>query len=52
MRIEEFLNSEVGNGIDFENVILINEKKLKANQECIIVWVNIKICALMILWHT
>ena len=35
--IEESLKSKVGNGIDFENDILINKKYLKANQECIIV---------------
>ena len=36
LRIEESLESEVGNRIDFANAILINEKKLKVNQECII----------------
>ena len=37
LRIGESLKSEVGNRIDFANAILKNEKKLKANQEFIIV---------------
>ena len=32
----------MGNRIDFENDILKKRKQLKANQECIIAWVNIK----------
>ena len=36
LSIEESLKSEVGNRIDFTNAILKNEKKLKADQECII----------------
>ena len=36
------MKSEVVNHIDFANAILKNEKKLKANQEFIIAWGNIK----------
>ena len=42
LRIEESLNSKMGNTIDIENTILKNEKKLKANKECIIARGNIK----------
>ena len=42
LRIEEYLKSKVGNHIDFENAISKNEKKLKANKECIIARGNIK----------
>ena len=36
LHIKQSLESEVGNCIDFTNAILKNEKKLKADQECII----------------
>ena len=36
LSIEESLESEVGNRIDFENAILKNKIKLKVNQEFII----------------
>ena len=34
LRIEESLNSKVGNCIDFENSIFLNEKQIKANRKC------------------
>ena len=38
LRIEESLESEVGNSIDYENAILKNEKKLKVNRKCTTSW--------------
>ena len=47
-RIEEYLRSEVGNCIDFDNAIFRNEKQLKAKKECIIALGNIKRWSLLI----
>ena len=52
LRIEEYLNGELGNRIDIANDILKNETKLKANQEFIISRRNMEIWVLMIFSKT
>ena len=49
LRIEESLENEVGNRIDFANAILKNAENLNVNQECIIAWENTRRREVMIL---